>query len=274
MPDRFPVQVDADQFDRLARPTQPVPGIAELIWNALDAEADVVSVAIDRTELDAVDGVTVSDDGHGMTHDDALRDFRRWGGSWKKLRTHSKSGTRTLHGKEGGGRFRAFAIGSTVEWSSVSHRIDGVLERTRVTGSMDSSEFVVGDPEALGTEPTGTQVRISRPREHANRLLGDGAASWLVTRFAVYLLKYPGITITYDGTVLDPATIIEREAEISLDPALGGTHGAPVLRIMEWKAEATRPSLRRFCFAIRTASPSMRSPSRSRGRLESRTPGT
>ncbi len=84
MVERFPVQVDADQFDRLARPTQPVAGITELIWNALDAEANVVTVAIARTDLDGVDVVQVEDDGHGMTHSEALRDFRRLGGSWKK----------------------------------------------------------------------------------------------------------------------------------------------------------------------------------------------
>ena len=245
MPERFPVQVDADQFDRLARPTQPVAGVAELIWNALDAEADTVTVTIDRTELEAVDEVTVTDDGHGMTHNEALRDFKRLGGSWKKLHAQSKTGKRTLHGKEGSGRFRAFAIGSMVDWSSVAPR-NRTLERTRVSGSMNSSEFVVGDPDELATGTPGTEVRITRPREHANRLLGDAAVPWLVTRFAVYLLKYPGLTITYDGSVLDPATIIEREAEVSLEPALGGTHGAPVLRIFEWKPEARKaitPSL-------------------------------
>ena len=66
VPERFPVQVDADQFDRLARPTLPVAGVAELIWNALYAEADTVTVVIDRTELDAVDKVSVTDNGHGM----------------------------------------------------------------------------------------------------------------------------------------------------------------------------------------------------------------
>ena len=100
MAERFVVQVDADQFDRLARPTRPLAGAAELIWNALDAEADTITVAIDRTELDAVDAVTVRDDGHGMTHEDALRDFKRLGGSWKKLRPQSKNGKRSLHGKE------------------------------------------------------------------------------------------------------------------------------------------------------------------------------
>jgi hypothetical protein len=245
VPERFPVQVDADQFDRLARPTLPVAGVAELIWNALDAEADSVSVVIDRTELDGVDEVSVTDNGHGMTHDEALRDFKRLGGSWKKHRAQSKNGKRTLHGKEGAGRFRAFAIGYAVNWTSVAPR-NGTLERTGITGSMDSSEFVVGDPDELATGQTGTEVRISRPREHANRLLGDSAVPWLVSRFAVYLLKYPELTITYDGTALDPATIIERETEVALDVGLGGDHGAPLLRILEWKAEATKaitPSL-------------------------------
>jgi hypothetical protein len=105
-------------------------------------------------------------------------------------------------------RFRAFAIGRTVEWTSVADRGDGKLERTRATGSMDTSEFVVGDPEELATGATRTTVRITRPREYANRLLGDGAGTWLVTRFAVYLVKYPNIRVTYDGQVLDPATIV------------------------------------------------------------------
>jgi hypothetical protein len=34
VPERFVVNVDADQFDRLARPTRPLAGAAELIWNA------------------------------------------------------------------------------------------------------------------------------------------------------------------------------------------------------------------------------------------------
>jgi hypothetical protein len=238
VPERFVVQVDADQFDRLARPTRPVAGAAELIWNALDAEADTIGVSIDRTELDAVDAVTVTDDGHGMTHEDALEDFRRLGGSWKKLRRESKTGKRPLHGKEGSGRFRAFAIGSMVEWTSIARRPDGNLERTHIIGSMDSSEFAVSDPEPLASGTPGTEVRITRPREHANRLLGENAVPWLVTQFAVYLVKYPGITVTYEGTTLDPATIVARDTEIPLDAHLGGDHGAPVLRIMEWTSDA------------------------------------
>jgi len=243
--ERFLVQVDADQFDRLARPTQPLAGIAELIWNALDAEAETVGVTIDRTELDGVDVVSVTDDGHGMTHDETSRDFRKLGGSWKKTRASSKNGKRPLHGKEGSGRFRAFAIGSMVEWFSITKDITGKLERTVATGSLDSSEFTVSDPTELATGSIGTVVRITQPREHANRILGDEAPTWLVTRFAVYLVNYPTLNITFDGRTLDPASILESQTEVELDAALGGDHGSPVLRILEWKPAVTTitPSL-------------------------------
>lgn len=237
MTERFVVQVDADQFDRLARPTQPLAGIAELIWNALDAEAETVNVTIARTELDGVDEVSVTDDGHGMTHDESSRDFRKLGGSWKKTRTTSKNGKRSLHGKEGSGRFRAFAVGSTLEWKSIADSGIGKLQRTVVTGSLDSSEFTVSDPEDLATGSTGTVVRITRPREYAHRILGDEAPTWLVTRFAVYLVNYPSLSIAFDGQSLDPKLILQSQTEIAIDEALGGDHGAPLLRILEWKPE-------------------------------------
>ena len=61
-----------------------------------------MTVSIGRTELDAVDYVVASDDGHGMTNTEAIRDFQRLGGSWKKFGTKgrrlSKNGKRSLHG--------------------------------------------------------------------------------------------------------------------------------------------------------------------------------
>jgi hypothetical protein len=81
---RLSVKVHADQFDRLARPSQPLAGVAELVWNSLDAEAEVVTVSIERNDLGAVESVVVTDDGHGMTYQESVRDFERLGGSWKR----------------------------------------------------------------------------------------------------------------------------------------------------------------------------------------------
>jgi DNA topoisomerase VI subunit B len=91
---RFTVEVDADQFDRLARTTQPLAAVAELVWNSLDAEAKVVTVSIGRTDLDAVDTVIVTDDGHGMSNEESIRDFHKLGGSWKKVGTGGSPGQR------------------------------------------------------------------------------------------------------------------------------------------------------------------------------------
>lgn len=111
MTENFRVELAADQFDELCKPTQPLAGVLELVWNSLDAEAENVSVSIGRTPMDGVDRIVLTDDGHGMTYDDAVRDFRKLGGSWKKGQTFSQNGKRSLHGKKGQGRFRAFALG-------------------------------------------------------------------------------------------------------------------------------------------------------------------
>lgn len=246
---RFKVEVDADQFDRLARPSQPLAGVAELVWNSLDAEAQAVTVSIGRTDLDAVDTVVVTDDGHGMTNEESIRDFHKLGGSWKKVGTAgrrlSKHQKRSLHGSNGEGRFRAFALGRTAEWSTIAEGLNGSLERTVIKGSIDESEFVVSDPEVLATGSPGTRVQTTRPREYVNRLLGDQATTWLITRFAVYLVKYPGVAVTYDGTKLDPSSILDRQTDIALDESVGGEHGTPQLRVLEWTRDAStiRPSL-------------------------------
>lgn len=249
MSKRYTVQLDADRFDRLARPTVPQAGVAELVWNALDAEAEVVTVSIARTEFDAVEYVLVSDDGHGMTNEEVVRDFRRLGGSWKKVGTQarrlSKNGLRSLHGCEGEGRFRAFALGRTAEWTTVAKNDDGQLERTVVTGSLDSSEFVISDPEPLATGSPNTVVRLTEPREFVGRLLGAHALPWLIARFAVYLIRYPNVAVIFDGARLDPASILDRQTEIDLDLGLTAEHGPATLRILEWKPEAAtiKPSL-------------------------------
>ena len=242
--ERFRVELEADQFDELCRPSQPLAGVLELIWNGLDAEADQVTVAVSRTDLDGVDSIKVIDNGHGMTHDDAVRDFRKLGGSWKKGRSLSLNQKRSLHGKKGQGRFRAFALGGSATWESVAEGMSG-LERTTIAATLANSEFVVEGPEELATGSLGTMVTIDNPREGAGALLGDRAPDHLLIRLAAYLSKYPHVRVVVDGAALDPSTVLENEVRVELDPGLGGAHGAPVIRIVEW-----RPSIVGFKSAL------------------------
>ena len=58
--------------------------VIELIWNGLDADAHKVTVSLQRNVLDGIDGVSVLDDGHGMSPEAAQSNFRWIGGSWKR----------------------------------------------------------------------------------------------------------------------------------------------------------------------------------------------
>jgi glucose-6-phosphate-specific signal transduction histidine kinase len=101
----FEVQLDPQHLETLTKAT-PLTGITELIWNALDADATEVRVALPENELGGVVEIRVEDNGHGMTQEQALAGFERLGGSWKRTATQSPQG-RTLHGRDGRGRFRA-----------------------------------------------------------------------------------------------------------------------------------------------------------------------
>ncbi|MCZ7537518.1 MAG: ATP-binding protein [Acidimicrobiia bacterium] len=62
---RLSVSVQEDHLQALAR--SPLQGLAELIWNSLDADADDIEVIYERNALDGIEAVRVIDDGHGMT---------------------------------------------------------------------------------------------------------------------------------------------------------------------------------------------------------------
>ena len=54
---------------------KPVQGIAEMIWNGLDADADHVAVTTERDAMDAIEAVVITDAGSGMTKDQAESAF-------------------------------------------------------------------------------------------------------------------------------------------------------------------------------------------------------
>src|SRR4051812_46605887 len=119
MPQRIQVTVEKDHLQTLTR-TRPISGVAELIWNGLDAEANNLRVkVVQETVLGTVESVEVEDDGHGMTHSEAVAAFEHLGGSWKLGQLHSRNHGRLLHGHFGQGRWRAFAVGNFIQWITI-----------------------------------------------------------------------------------------------------------------------------------------------------------
>lgn len=133
---QYPVEVQPDHLEKITR-AKPIQALAELVWNGLDADANKVSVTFEENGLGALDRVTVRDNGTGLSRADAPERFRRLGGSWKKPGATTSEG-RFLHGQEGRGRFKAFAIGGFAEWA-VSYDRDG--KRWSYTISMSGNDI-------------------------------------------------------------------------------------------------------------------------------------
>lgn len=240
MPLDIEVNVSPDHLLSVAKAT-PIAAILELVWNALDADATVVGITIDANELGGVEGITVTDNGTGISYEDAHLFFALLGGSWKKSAGSSKQLKRVLHGKEGKGRFKAFSIGTKVSWRSVSNH-NGTRQLISITAQPGNvNRFHVPDP--IDTEEnTGTVVKIEGIQNGLHSLMGDDVPVEIAEHLAPYLLRYPDVCVQYRGQAIDPKSVVKDDETFSLVAVqdLNGEMEIPTVRIIEW----WRPSRR------------------------------
>lgn len=225
-----------DHVARLAHEGDPVRAIIELIWNAVDAEATNVVVTMERSSMDAIDQVRVEDDGHGISSDEVASTFGRIGGSWKSLSEKSKNGKRYLHGNLGEGRLRAFALGSRVSWVSVSDNTIGQREQITITGNRSSRDRFRWEATPSTSDSTGTVVTAHNDVQRSlSALEADDVLPTLRSHFAPLLLNDQSLTITYDGSALDPSQEVVNDTTSPLPFGENGENEA-VLRIIEWRS--------------------------------------
>lgn len=61
------LQASDDLVARLAHERDVVRAVVELVWNAIDAEANTVAIELQRDSAEAISAVLVIDDGHGIS---------------------------------------------------------------------------------------------------------------------------------------------------------------------------------------------------------------
>lgn len=243
----FEIQVQDDHLQRIAQVRKPILAVAELIWNAVDADADRVDVTLQDDNLGGLSAIEISDNGHGIPYTDAEQLFSRLGGSWKQGGHKSQEQKRILHGKEGRGRFRAFSLGRVVDWFVCYTAADG-LRAYRIAMLKDHLKRVQVDDESRVGKGfhRGTRVVISELDRQFRSLREPSTSNELAQIFALYLRQYPNIQISYDGTLIDPRSVEDHTQEYPL-PAVETPEGEryPVkIEIVEWKM----PSDRRMYF--------------------------
>lgn len=231
----LPLSAGGDLVTRLARERDPVRAIVELIWNAIDAEAATVRVILTRSDMDAIESVTVEDDGHGISSDEVQATFGRIGGSWKALATRSKNEKRGLHGKLGEGRLRAFALGSRVTWASESVNTAGEHERVVIEGAKERPEPFSWDTDPSTATQTGTVVTAINEQDRSlNSLITNTTLTTLTSHFAPILLNDESLTVIFDGAIINPADEIldDTTAQVAFENDLESTAS---IRIIEWR---------------------------------------
>jgi hypothetical protein len=229
------VKVQPDHLQRLFASLSPLSAIAELIWNALDADAESVLVEVDRNQLGGDEAIRIVDDGHGLDHGDAVPAFQNLGGSKKADARRTRKG-RILHGRLGKGRFRAFALGGHVEWRT-RYLDDGkTLGYTINSTRANPGKFRVTDPAPADSKRTGTTVLITDPLKPSLALETPEVRQQLTEEFALYLRQYPSVKIAVCGQLLDPSLMQARASDYRLGPlrAADGREIDGSLTIIEW----------------------------------------
>ena len=227
----------SDHLERMVR-SNALAGLAELVWNSLDAEATTVDISVKRTPLEAVENVTVVDDGHGFAPDEVSALMSSVGDSWKAAKADRKTkyGARLLHGKNGEGRLQALAFGDHAQWESVTSSDNGnvLTEFTIRRSNIRSYEWNSRETERA----VGTTVVVTAGTSEPRALVREDAPERLLKHLALYLTQYPDVAVTFDGLELNPEPLIERQDFVSVD--YSDAHGPVTLVVIEWHEPCDR----------------------------------
>lgn len=233
------------QEDFLARQTRalPISALAELIWNSLDGEASRVSVEFERADLaGGLSKIAVYDDGEGFPRSEAANLFGNLGGSWKRLNPRTKTKNRMVHGQEGRGRYKAFALGGSIVWK-VCYLDVGKAKAFEITLlESDLKDVAITEERDAPGQTSGVIVEIVDIKRDFRVLESGEGLQELAETFALYLINYKEVSIHIAGERLDPKTAIAGQEKVPLPPIkdADGQEYPAELHLIEWRADTKR----------------------------------
>jgi hypothetical protein len=233
------------QDDFLARQTraQPIAALAELIWNSLDGEASSVDVEFERADLaGGLSKIVVYDNGEGFPRSEAAKLFGNLGGSWKRVTRRTRTKSRMVHGQEGRGRYKAFALGRSIVWK-VCYLDAGKPKAFEISLlESDLKDVAITEERDAPGQASGVIVEIADIKRDFRVLESDEGLQELAETFALYLINYQDVAIRIAGQRLDPETAIAGQEQLTLPPIkdADGTEYPAELHLIEWRADTKR----------------------------------
>jgi hypothetical protein len=253
MTSELTISVEKDHLERLTAVSGSF-ALIELIWNSLDADATKIDISYKyEPGLDRYESITIEDDGHAISFNDAKEVFGRLGGSIKKIKRLSPS-NRLYHGKEGQGRFRAFALGDLIEYE-VFYQDKNSVKGESFKISLDRNNINKAKVENVlvsqnGLRP-GVKVEISNiDQEKAKKALCDKSIEDIQQKLAAYYISYPSFLISIQSRLLDFGAAIKNKVEHKI--IRNADTGEEILfkvRIIEWNKQPEENKTLYFCGA-------------------------
>lgn len=234
------MNVANDHIESIIKNATPLSALEELIWNALDADANNVEITLEKGGLRdlALAKINVMDDGHGINIGSWRDAFGLLGGSLK-LRTKLTPAGRFYHGKTGKGRLKALSIGNKVTWRTCINENDEFVSYDLVVFASSIKKTVREHERRSLKGHTGTVVSIEGIDSNHPQLLNDmGVIEQLERHFSLYLSKYPGIRVTYNGRKVDPDSKVAHRKSTHISCDIKDHPHDFELTIVEWKSDA------------------------------------
>ena len=136
------------------------------IWNGLDGDATTINVEFAHNDLvGGMSKIVVYDNGDGFPRADANALFGNLGGSWKRCTRHTKRCKRMIHGQEGRGRYKAFALGQSVRWRVCYKGVEGNRAFEIKLLESDLTDVAITEDEPAPERATGVIAEIDDLRQ-------------------------------------------------------------------------------------------------------------
>jgi Histidine kinase-, DNA gyrase B-, and HSP90-like ATPase len=233
-----------DDFVAKHTKSRPVPALAELVWNALDADATIVTVELVHGDLGGgLSRIVIADNGAAFSREQAKEYFGSLGGSWKRLKHETDEGRRSIHGQEGKGRYKAFALGGSVVWQVVHGDISEKRVSFSVTMNADDLTGVSISPSMPASgSPRGVTVVIENVQRDFRAFENEDGLQEMAEIFAHYLINYNNVVIEVAGRKVDPEAAILSKEIVSLASVADhdGLEHKFDLFLIEWRGDTKK----------------------------------
>lgn len=195
----------------------PFEALTQIIHNSLDADADTINVSIKYNKLGIIELIKVVDNGKGIKQpekNNPMDPFLRRGYSEKKSGQTNKF-NRNVHGKNGEGRFKSYALGAQVEW--LSRRNDN--STCKIMGNYSEPQkfkYINGCDTADIISDTGT-IFIAYANDRNIKLYEHDKLKANLERHFLTVVDDPRISIFLDGEKLSALNHIDDSETETLD---------------------------------------------------------